>query len=387
MKSMAIFVSGGIGKNQGGPSGYVYNLVQGAEKNKKDIKLLAPNIEAGNEKEKPAHSGNKKKFAVLRSLSYIAKCGIISKRRFGKMVKNYDIIHVHSSQDLYYLKRYLGFKGKIVFTPHRPEPYSKELLSAYRLTFGKTDSPRIITLEGDRIEKYSYKYADRFIFPSQHAREIYETFPGFSEYGKNKPTDYLITGTPMKEVTASRLEFRKRLDINEKDFVITYIGRHNKIKGYDLLASIADRLEELGIITVCAGNTKGVDIPDNAKWIELGYINNAPDLMNASDVVVIPNRNTYFDLVIIEALSIGKIVITSNTGGNIDIAKETEGLFLFEAGSSEALLNAIIDVKNMTSEEISRREQAAFDYYQTNCMLTAFADKYCDIMDKIFLDN
>lgn len=385
MDRKAIFVSTGIGKNQGGPSGYVYNLVQGAKENRDKIEIITADTELKTQKSNLTSS--KKKFTALRSLLYIVKCGIVARRRFSSIIHTFDVIHVHSSQDVYYLKRYIRFKGKIVFTPHRPEPYSMELLKAYRLTFGKENVPQIIMTTGDRIERYSYKNTDRFIFPSEHSRKIYEKFPGFMKYGIGKPTDYLITGTPMRSSTTSRQEFRKQLHINDDAFMITYIGRHNDIKGYDLLTSIADKLETNGVVTVCAGSTEGVTTPQKENWLELGYIDNAPDLMNASDVVVIPNRNTYFDLVIIEALSVGKIVITSNTGGNIDIANETEGLVLFDTGSSEALLDTILKVKDMSKEELNSREQNSYKYYQSNCTLSKFANKYKKIMDRIYANK
>ena len=95
------------------------------------------------------------------------------------------------------------------------------------------------------------------------------------------------------------------------------------IKGYDRLVKIYPELKQRGIEVVVAGGKGGIAYPLDSGWHELGYISDVPNLIHASDVIVIPNRNTYFDLIILEALSQGRIVISSNTGGNIDIAKET----------------------------------------------------------------
>ena len=382
MKTFAIFVSSGIGPNQGGPSGYVYNLLQGAGENGDTISIITPNMNISTVKNRSA-SNVTKRFGVVRSLLYIAKTGFRCRKLYKRTFDNLDVVHVHSSQDLYYLRKYIGFKGKIVFTPHRPEPYANEFINSYKLTFNKQNTPRILVKKANGIEKYSYQHADCFIFPSPHARDIYLEFPGFAEHGQNRPTDYLITGAPQKKVNISREQYRTNLRIDTSAFLITYIGRHNEVKGYDLLASISDELSENDIFTVCAGNTKGADIPQSEKWFELGYIDNAPDLMNASDVVVIPNRNTYFDLVIIEALSLGKIVITSETGGNIDIAQHTKGLVLFKASSAKDLLDTILRLSHMPTEERKKLEKDAYDYYSKYCTPREFAKAYKRIINKI----
>lgn len=383
MKSTAIFLSSGIGKNQGGPSGYVYNLYEGSLENGDPITVITPNMNIESAKKTANSDYSKKKFGVLRSLLYIAKTGMRCRKSYKDVISQYDVIHVHSSQDLYYLKKYIGYNGTIVFTPHRPESYANELLNSYRITFGKLDSPTALLKKANWIEEFSYKNADHFIFPSSHSRDIYYAFPGFKDNTHGKPTHYLITGTPKKQVNMNRQDYRNKIGISNDDFMITFIGRHNEVKGYDLLTSLSDKLDEKGIFTVCAGSTKGAKIPHSERWIELGYIENVPDLMNSSDIVVIPNRNTYFDLVILEAFSLGKIVISSATGGNIDIASDTKGLLLFESGNTEELMNAILRVKQMTADERKVLEEDAQQYYSRNCRPTQFAKAYKEIIKSI----
>ena len=105
--------------------------------------------------------------------------------------------------------------------------------------------------------------------------------------------------------------------------------------------------------------------------------------MNASDVVVIPNRNTYFDLVILEALSLGKIVITSNTGGNIDIAKDTEALVLFDNKKENSLFEAIVSIIDMSVNERKKLEKAALCFYEKNCTERIFANNYIKIINDL----
>lgn len=387
MDKSAIFLSSGIGKNQGGPSGYIYNLYSGSIENGNPVTVITPNMNIEPTKKAMNNNSSVKKFGVLRSLLYIAKTGIRCRKKYKKELKKYALIHVHSSQDLYYLKKYVGYKGKIVFTPHRPEPYANELLNSYRITFDKSDTPKILQKKANSIEKFSYRNTDHFIFPSVHSKDIYYAFPGFKEYALEKAIDYLITGTTQKQIVSQRDEYRRKLGISNDDFMISFIGRHNKVKGYDILASLSDKLNEERIVTVCAGNIKGAKIPQSERWIELGYINNAPDLMNASDIIVIPNRNTYFDLVILEAFSVGRIVISSATGGNIDIASDTKGLLLFAPEDTEDLMNKINLVKHMSIDERRTLEEDAQSYYNKNCRPPEFAKAYNDIISKILIED
>ena len=160
-----------------------------------------------------------------------------------------------------------------------------------------------------------------------------------------------------------------------------YVGRHNKIKGYDRLVRMFTEMERKSIHVIVAGSKEGIKCPESPFWHELGYINDSQNLMNAVDVVVVPNRNTYFDLVILEALSRGKIVITSNTGGNISIAKETKAIVLFD-NEKEELLDAIMRVKKLVKEERAEMEQDAILFYESKCSCEAFARGYLDVLNK-----
>lgn len=54
----------------------------------------------------------------------------------------------------------------------------------------------------------------------------------------------------------------------------------------------------------------------DSRWKEVGWTNDSQSIIAASDVFVLPNRETYFDIIMLEVLSCGKIVIASRTGGN-----------------------------------------------------------------------
>ena len=383
MSNFAIFNSIGKGKNQGGPKGYIYNLLLGCEKIGTRVEFIC---ESKNTNNSDKNNRKEHKYCIsfiydLRVIAYFFKRGIRLKKNIKLKNREYKMLHVHCSEDVYYLRKFIKYKGKIIFTPHRPE----ELENEYINNINKNIKGKhfIVKLLARYIEKESYKMCDAFIFPSKGAMEIYYNFPGFKKYGKNKIIKYVYTGVEKNEIKICKKRYRADLNIENNDFVISYIGRHNKIKGYDLLTSISEDFIKNKIFCICAGNKDGVEnIPNNKYWKELGYINNSEELMNASDVIVIPNRNTYFDLVIIEALSVGKIVITSNTGGNIDISEKTNGIILFDSSNEKDLLNKIIKVKALNIEEKKELENDNFKFYEKYCTLNAFAKNYIKIIDE-----
>lgn len=384
----AIYNSMGIGENRGGPQGYLYQLNAGFKENEFNITILSDFSPAQlNKKSRESFVSSEKKTSVItetiRSILHFYKIGYLIKKNKKNNFNRYDVLHVHSSEDVYYLRRILGYKGKIIFTSHKPESLADEKVSALKLRLGIDKKFSFLYIFYNQIEKKAYKYSDAYIFPSEHAKKIYNSFPGFIKYSAGKPVQYVFTGCSKKSLTIDRDAYRKQHGIDKNSFMVSYVGRHNFIKGYDLLSNIGEKLIDKGIVVVCAGAVSTIDYPKCNNWKELGYISDVQNLINASDVVVIPNRNTYFDLVIIEILSEGKIVVTSETGGNIDISKYTDGLILFEAGNSASLFESICKVKNLNSEERSNLELQNLSFYENNCAVKIFAKKYLDAVNLI----
>jgi len=370
----------------GGPSGYLFNLYSGADEINEfpDFLYLLENKLANSSI--TADSGSKitnikELFPSLREFLYFFKQGNFFKKKLGEKIKEYGLIHVHTTEALLYLRWFCKYKGKVVFTPHRPETVREELVGAVRRK--KKGSYRLLGKWYDILESNSYRLADAFIFPSEGAMSIYKSFPGFTKYLSGKEVRFLYTGIRKKEITLSREEYRLKNNIDKEAFVISYIGRHNAIKGYDRLVKVFPKFEKDNVEFVIAGKIESDDYPKNERWHELGYISDAQNLINASDVIVIPNRNTYFDLVILEALSLGKIVITSNTGGNIDISKDTDALVLFDNYEEESLFRAISKIKNMSSDSRNVLEEAALHFYKENCTEQIFANNYIKIINEI----
>lgn len=382
MKNFAIFSFSGKAPNKGGPRGYLWHLYSGFTSVVPDLLFLnSPEAPVkALEKQNPISKSNIL-YEIKTILSYL-KQGLLVVKKYRGHLNQYQLIHVHESISVFYLRGFCSYRGKIVLTSHRPEPLADEVINAIRIKC--PGRYRLLTSFLNYLERYSYQHADGFIFPSPCAASIYNDFPGFKKYSEGKPIKYVTTGLNYKSPTTNRAEFisKYHLNIDVEKKIVTYIGRHNLIKGYDRVIAAFPMIKQLEGVVIVAGAKSDIQYPKDSDWIELGYINDAMNLMSISDVVVIPNRNTYFDLVIIEALSLGKIVVTSNTGGNIGIAKTNRGLYLFDNNSEISCTEAIKHVLSMSNPERRDLETCSRKYYLENCTPEVFAENYLRVINE-----
>jgi len=96
-------------------------------------------------------------------------------------------------------------------------------------------------------------------------------------------------------------------------------------------------------ISLGIGDISPLKLPN---FINLGWQENPHNIINAGDVLMLPNRYTYFDLIVIETMAIGKPLIVSATGGNIDLADRSSGVILCKNNSPEEYLTIIRRLSN-----------------------------------------
>ena len=298
----------------------------------------------------------------------------------------YDVIHFHESQDMFLEKKKLNnYKGIVVYQSHTPLPTGIERC---------TDLPKIyFSLIPDlekkllEVDEYAFRRADYIIFPCEDAEESYLTsWPMFKTIRDNKKGRFRYVLTGIKGATPKRgkEEVRKELGIPLSDFVVVYAGRHNYVKGYDLLKTIGCRFigKDEHCWMVVAGRPGLIEAPEEKRWLEIGWTTDAHSYIAASDVFLLPNRVTYFDLIMLEILSLGKIVITSRTGGNRFFEKNSvPGVFLYD--TEDEALALLEKVRALPEEERTRLGEENRKFFLSNLTAASMYDSYmkvlCDI--------
>lgn len=390
---ISIMYSGTLYPRGGGPGGYLYYLYRGIERiySGDSHEDISPNfvIREGNKSE----SGRNRAAAFKRRIKKVipgpaadfAKL-IITKRQLHKnwllfrgksaVWENSTALHFHWIPDFYAFLRYSRTADNYlkILMSHTPEAYSSQIITADKAAF-----PFGTFFFFDRflksMENIAFKGADILVFPSEGAMEpYYETMPGFSELIKDKPIYFLPSGIEPALVKRPKQDFRRQYNIPANSFVVGYAGRYEPIKGFDVFVEVAKKLvNEKDIVFVAAG--RGYIVPPKLpNLIDVGWTHDTGSLINASDVLAVPNRRCYFDLVLLEALSIGIPVIASTAGGSKDVAKLAEGIYLVRGVNPESWVDAVGRVRALTvsqREYISSANRHAFYKYFT-------ADKFTE---------
>lgn len=376
----------------GGPCGYLYSLMEGYKLlPQTDIKIdLLPNNEQlkiikqkSKENKNPLMKTVLKKYRAFKLIKSLFKTLYYNASPVVDL-KDYDVVHFHSSRDLYSLRKALDdFRGTVLLTSHSPQPQSKEFFELAkpleRKLFKKQFSKLI------EMDEYSFRNADLIIFPCEDADEPYSNaWPGYNEIKikRKEAYRYMLTGTIKPDYLMSRDEFREKYGIPKDAFLISYVGRHNEIKGYGRLQKICLQLFQKydNVYVVVAGNLGPIKSPDHPHWIEMGWTNDPHSLTNASDVFILPNKETYFDLVLLELLSLGVLVVASNTGGN-KFFSDTEGVKLFK--DNEECLSIIESIMNYDVSTLETLRNSNKKLYEELFTPEKFASRYVQLIKSI----
>ena len=169
------------------------------------------------------------------------------------------------------------------------------------------------------------------------------------------------------------LRIRRELGIPEDAIVLLTVGQIGLRKGLDTLAEVAQRLAELrpGIHWLLAGerfSQKAESVEFEAQVLRdfsvcgpavklhrLGYREDIPDLMRASDLLVHGARQEPLGRVLLEAAASRLAIVATDVGGTGEIITSGESGLLAPVDSSEAITAAIV---RLIDDESLREELA-----------------------------
>ena len=370
----------------GGPKGYLYNLKKELDNmpHRNDIEISF--VKGGREKinkcknKIEAMKPGKVKNILLCIKSIIKHFLLLYGKKHISLVNldAFDYVHFHSTLDMYNVRDSLReYKGKIILSSHSPTLLSKEILNSVPRFEKKMCG--FICKNLIRMDEYAFEKADYIFFPCKESEEPY--FHAWDKYKiikekKKLSYRYLLTGIQECTVKKSRGEIREKYSIPENAFVICFVGRHNFIKGYDLFIKICEQLlRDNKVYVLVAGTESSLLGLEDKRWIRVGWTKDPYSIINASDVFVLPNRETYFDLVLLEVLSIGKIIVASNTGGNKFFGKEKyRGIFLYN--TIEEAVNQITKIKGLDNAKRQELEQNNKRIFMGEFTARTFAQNY-----------
>jgi glycosyltransferase involved in cell wall biosynthesis len=237
------------------------------------------------------------------------------------------------------------------------------------------------------IELGVYEAADGVIAPCRESLDGY--FAGhpaarerFDRVLSSKELHEIPTGVPELMCPDGWMS-RKRELFGDKT-VVGYFGRYHPQKGFDIFCELVRLFRDNKKFHFVSAGKSFLDAPtDLANYADFGMLDKQtklPEHMRMCDVVVVPNRNTYFDLVSLEAMSLGLPVVTSATGGNIFLGRKSPGVLLIERLNAVSLREAILARSSDSFEKLGTLNRKA---YEEEFSLDRFVDRHIRLADEL----
>lgn len=300
----------------------------------------------------------------------------LDRSRKGLDALDFGAVICHETLSVPFFDRYLSGRGGAIplgLMSHAPQLPSEEVYDDLLVNGNGPAAAERAQARMREIERAAFSRADFYVFPS---REAMEPYAALAPLMAGKPIHFMASGCERVTTALSREAAKRKLGV-ATPLAIAYIGRHNAIKGYDRFQAAAKALlDEREDVTVLVAGKPSPSLPPpvHGRWIELGWADPA-EVFRAADVFCLPNRQTYYDLVLLEALSSGSFVVASATGGNKSVFHETGGaitLYDGEAGLLPALRQAL-DLPEAAREAQRAQALAA---WEANYTLEAFARRF-----------
>lgn len=372
---ISIFLSDVLAQ-KGGPSGYLFNLKKSIElNNEKSINIISQDYSPSDIHKKTKIVNFKKIIPhyIKQKIIEIKIIKMIKKRK--NVFLNSKIIHFHTTRDLYIYCKNFNVEGKKIFlTSHSPElPYEelKKVLIAQKINDKKINKE----IEAQKkYDLYAFRKADKIVFPCEGAVDPYRDFLFKNNIPKEK-IDYVLTACEKLEFKLSKEEFFIKHDIPLNRKIIAFVGRHNEVKGFDIFCKIAEHfVSDNKYMFVCAG-VGDIQAPVINNFKNIGWTDDPGALVNAASIIIVPNRETYFDIGILQYLSLGKIIITTKTGGNKWFLGKTEDILFADNN-----ISSYIDyIKNNMDNEISEKN---IELYNKYFRIKKFSENYMKLYSK-----
>ncbi len=286
-----------------------------------------------------------------------------------------DIAHAHVGRD--YLIAALACRRaprcRLVLTRHhylplKSNPLYRWLLGDYVAAFiAVSDSVRDLLIERLAVEPERVRVIPNWIDSSRF--QTIERHAARAMFGIEKPFAVVCIGqlTPEKGqedfVRAAGQLAQRRSDV---EFLIA--GEEQ-----DEYGSFTSRLKELVSL---------LGIRDRVRF--LGFVDQIPELLAASDVVAVPSWNEGFSLVTIEAMAARRVVLAANVGGIAGIIRDNSNGLLFPPrdvkAMAEKLLWALADTE-LRERLAAQGSQDAMARYHRDRIIEQIETLYRELLE------
>ena len=279
-----------------------------------------------------------------------------------------DIVHIHLNMPLFYMLLIMPFlrKIKFVFTIHNSFLPHKELINKVSLLpFYK------------RVANICLSDSIRSQFSSGFPKLSFTTI----ENGIKK-NERVFNDLVYNEVRESSKGFK---------YTFLFVGRFSYQKNIPLLLSLftSSELKNIKLLIIGDGckedkvqvNTSSKDTYNRIQY--LGKKDNVIDYMKCVDSLILTSRYEGIPIVVLEALSVGLPILSTQAGGISDILKDGVNGFLSVNSSKKELIECIDKFCTLNTEQINTMKRNNMSLFDKSYGISSCANKHLKLYSKI----
>lgn len=265
---------------------------------------------------------NKKK---LYHLDYKKEVIFVNLFNSIKELNQVDIIHIHHTKTWILFTPLIFYKNKIIYSFHIN--FGSDIKKSFLEKF-------LITM----IINYCSLFSKKLIFLNNAQKENIKNYVLFKNL------------LDQKSVIINNFIKKNRILKNKKNFNnnIIFVGRYTKIKGFEDLIKLAEIRRDFNFYL--AGDNNYISNLSNLK--NIGKIDNSKIFKeyDKASILLLPSYSESWGLVILEAMSRGLVVLTSNIPTICEYFEDGRNGFLFTPGDIEKMNKILVYLKNNPKE-------------------------------------
>jgi len=297
--------------------------------------------------------------------------------------QDYTIIHTHTSK--------AGFVGRLAARLARVKII---VHTVHGFAFHEESHPLMLRLYA-LLERFAAHSCDRIVTVSKFHRN-WALQLGI---GNKEKVVAVPNGIPLKRVISDKdsKNTRQDLGVAPDELMILTTGRLSQQKGLEYLINAVPTLKKQlshSFKVVLAGNgplrpkleQMVIDLEIQNKVLFLGFRNDIGNLLSASDIVVLPSLWEGLSIALLEAMAVGKPIVTTTIGSNREVTREGKAAILVPPKDTDALVNAILKIvnDNAIAEYLSAQAKEVYlSSYTEKQMIKKYREVYIDLLSKV----
>ncbi|WP_369292660.1 glycosyltransferase family 4 protein [Nocardioides abyssi] len=278
---------------------------------------------------------------------------------------------IHGCQDARFA-RSVHMRGvPVAYTPHSPVPLFREIAATSNgrdSLIGQLRTRRAVRMARAN-ESELFRVAKIIVFPSPGAVEEYADTLHPEWRAKVR---FVPSGVPEPETSSA-----PTAAVARRVPTILFAGRYVEHKGFDIYCAAARIVQ--GQTNAAFQSMGSGPIAATQPVLDLGWVEEPSAILNASDIVVVPNRVAYFDLLPLEAAAHGAALVFTPVGGNVDQATSFPASVLAEGTSPTSVAAAILQAVQLVrqSPDWGSQNRESFQQMYSSTAMTRSWDTLC----------